>query len=182
MHILPAFITAASLLLAPASMRVGHADATRNDDVPTARAAFKDAAGATVGDATLRQTANGVLLKVDLRGVKPGIHAFHIHETGQCTAPSFESAGGHFASQKRQHGFLDAGGPHAGDLPNVHVLESGDVSFEYFVEDVTLSGGNGASLLDTDGSALVMHAGSDDYHTDPAGAAGARLACGVIMQ
>jgi Cu-Zn family superoxide dismutase len=93
---------------------------------------------------------------------------------------TFESAGGHEAPQGKQHGFLDEAGPHAGDLPNIHVLESGNISFEYYVDRLTLAQGTPASLLDQDGSALAMHAGADDYHTNPAGNAGERLVCGVI--
>jgi Cu-Zn family superoxide dismutase len=73
-------------------------------------------------------------------------------------------------------------GPHAGDLPNVHVPASGDLAFEYFVDDVSLRSGRRDSLLDADGSALLMHQGADDYRTEPAGDAGTRIVCGVIMR
>ncbi|MGE0451261.1 MAG: superoxide dismutase family protein [Vicinamibacterales bacterium] len=150
-------------------------------DALTAKAAMQDRSGRNVGDAALRDTPHGVLLKVDLRGVQPGIHAFHIHETGRCDAPQFSSAGGHFAPEGHQHGVLNPSGAHAGDLPNVHVLAAGDVSFEYLVPGATLRPGTSTSLLDQDGSALVMHAGADDYRTDPSGGAGDRLICGVVM-
>jgi Cu-Zn family superoxide dismutase len=158
------------------------ADGLHGGEALTARAAMLDSAGRNVGDAVLTQTPHGVLLKVDLRGVKPGIHGFHIHQTGRCDPPTFESANGHFAPNGHQHGFLDDTGPHAGDLPNVHVLASGDLSVEYLVGNVTLQAGDAGALLDGDGSALVMHAGADDYHTNPAGAAGARIVCGVVMR
>lgn len=176
------WMTAAVMYLA---LLVAAAAQQRHDGengVMTARGSMKNTSGATVGDATLQETPHGVLLKVDLRGVQPGVHAFHIHETGRCEPPAFESAGGHFAPGGRQHGILNPDGPHAGDLPNVHVLTGGDVSFEYFVSHVTLRTGQRDSLLDADGSALVMHEGADDYRTDPAGDAGSRLVCGVIIQ
>jgi Cu-Zn family superoxide dismutase len=154
--------------------------AGNQEETMTARAAIEDASGATVGDAILRQTPNGVLLKVDLRGVMPGIHAFHIHDTGRCEPPTFQSAGGHFAPDGREHGFFDKAGPHAGDLPNAHVLANGDLSFEYIVPRVTLT--PGPSLFDDNGSALVFHSEPDDYRTDPAGDAGDRIACGEIMR
>jgi Cu-Zn family superoxide dismutase len=70
-------------------------------------------------------------------------------------------------------------GPHAGDMPNLHVPESGKLSIEVLNPLVTLRGDR--ALLDEDGSALVIHAGADDYVTDPAGNAGDRIACGVII-
>ena len=79
----------------------------------------------------------------------------------------------------RKHGFLDPAGPHAGDLPNLDVPASNKLSVEYLVTNVTLSPGP-RSLLDADGSSLVMHAGKDDYATDPAGGSGDRLACAAI--
>jgi Cu-Zn family superoxide dismutase len=146
-----------------------------------ARAALKNSSGGTVGSARLRETPNGLWLRVDLRGLPAGTHALHIHETGRCEPPTFESAGGHFAPGQSQHGFLDAGGPHAGDLPNIHMPGEGQLSIELFVHQVVLTLG-GQSLLDADGAALVVHAGEDDYSSEPAGAAGDRIACGVIMQ
>jgi superoxide dismutase, Cu-Zn family len=146
-----------------------------------AGAELKDRDGQVIGRAQLADTPNGVLLRVSLDRAPEGEHAFHIHETGQCQAPGFESAGGHFNPSKAQHGFHDAKGPHAGDLPNIHVPQGGRLTFEHVLHDVSLSAGNN-SLLDQNGSALVMHAKPDDYRTDPAGAAGDRLACGVIQK
>lgn len=147
----------------------------------TASAAIKDAQGRTVGSAALRDTPAGVLLKVDLSGVPAGTHAFHIHTAGLCEAPMFTSAGGHFAPGGTHHGLLVASGPHAGDLPNVHVPADGMLSFEVLARDVTLAPGP-KSLLDADGSAVMLHATADDYSTDPAGNAGARIACGVVAR
>ncbi len=147
----------------------------------TARAALKDAKGAGIGDATLRETPHGVLLQVELRSAPAGVRGFHIHENGACAAPKFESAGGHYAPEGKAHGFFEERGFHAGDLPNIHVPQDGRLSFEVLVNGVTLSAGP-ASLLDADGSALVMHATPDDYETQPSGDAGDRLACGVVMK
>jgi Cu-Zn family superoxide dismutase len=69
-------------------------------------------------------------------------------------------------------------GPHAGDMPNLHVPADGKLSIEVLNPTVTLSADS--ALLDEDGAALVIHAGSDDYKSDPAGNAGDRIACGVI--
>jgi Cu-Zn family superoxide dismutase len=143
-----------------------------------ARAELKDAAGRAVGDVRFTDTPNGLLVHATLSDVAAGTHALHIHTTGRCDAPSFESAGGHFNPTNRQHGFLDAKGPHAGDLPNVHVAGS-PLRVDLFVPDVRLRTGP-AMLLDADGAAVVIHAGADDYRSEPAGDAGRRVACGVV--
>jgi Cu-Zn family superoxide dismutase len=102
-----------------------------------------------------------------------------LHAVGRCDPP-FDSAGSHFNPVVKVHGYLNEGGPHAGDLPNVHVPESGILEFEILAANVTLRAGKSNPLLDQDGAALVIHAGPDDYKTDPSGASGSRLACGVI--
>jgi Cu-Zn family superoxide dismutase len=95
--------------------------------------------------------------------------------------PEFTSAGGHFNPTEEQHGWNNPQGYHAGDLPNAHVQDDGVLAVEYFTDSVTLGEGE-SSIFDDDGSAIVMHEGADDYQTDPAGAAGARIACGVITK
>lgn len=147
----------------------------------TASANLTDTQGHTVGQARLQQTPHGVLLKLELRNATPGVHALHIHEVGRCEAPSFESAGGHFAPSGRQHGFLNAKGPHAGDLPNIEVPATRQLTVEHLVADVTLESGS-HSLLDSNGSAIVIHTGKDDYATEPAGDSGDRIACGQIAR
>jgi Cu-Zn family superoxide dismutase len=121
------------------------------------------------------------LLKLELKDVPSGVHAVHIHEVGRCDAPTFESAGAHVAASGRQHGFLATAGPHAGDLPNLEVPATKTLAVEHFVRDVTLAAGP-TSLLDADGSAIVIHAAKDDYVTDPAGNSGDRIACGRIVR
>jgi Cu-Zn family superoxide dismutase len=146
--------------------------------VDTASAVLKDASGKEVGAATLTVTPSGVLISLDLTAVPPGEHGFHVHTTGKCEPPDFKSAGPHFNPDQTKHGFMTPEGPHAGDLPNLHVPADGKLQVEVLEPNVTLSGE--APLLDADGSALVIHAGADDYKTDPAGNSGDRIACGVI--
>lgn len=140
-----------------------------------ATATLQDVDGNAVGAAEFFEAPRGTLLKVRFQGLPEGTHAFHVHETGECEPP-FQSAGGHFNPYEVAHGFFADAGQHAGDLPNIHVPASGELELEIFSAFLIQDG----TLLDEDGSALVVHAGADDYSTDPAGAAGERLACGVI--
>ena len=146
----------------------------------SATAELKDAKGQTVGRAELSEGGNGVVVRLRLEGAMAGEHAFHIHQIGKCDPPSFESAGTHLNPTKMTHGILSDKGPHAGDLPNIHVPAGGRGEIEFFAHGLRFSGANG--LMDADGAALVMHAKPDDYRTDPSGAAGDRIACGVIMK
>lgn len=147
----------------------------------SAKAVLINPDGEEIGNVALEQLERGVRIFAQADGVPQGVHAFHIHQTGQCDTPDFKSAGGHFNPTGEQHGWNNAQGHHAGDFPNVHVHEDGKLAIEYFTDAVTLTDGE-TSVFDEDGSAIVMHEGADDYQTDPAGDAGARIACGVIGQ
>ena len=146
----------------------------------SAKADLKGPDGKAFGTVTLREMpAGGVLLRLDASGLPPGEHGFHIHETGKCT-PDFSAAGDHFAPRGHKHGTGEKGGPHAGDMPNIHVPASGSIVVEFFVPGVTLAKGEAGSLFDDDGSAIVVHAKPDDYKSQPSGDAGGRIGCGVI--
>jgi len=149
-------------------------------DPATVEVEFRDAKNQSVGEATLRDTPNGVLISLSLHGLPPGAHGFHVHAVGKCETP-FDSAGGHFNPSTKSHGFENARGPHAGDLPNLIVAADGTVQAEVIAGGVTLQTGPGA-LLDADGAALVVHSGPDDYTTDPAGNSGSRIACAVVQR
>lgn len=168
-------LSIAGILLACALLLAGPAQAQ-----PKATADIKDAGGKLLGEAVLVQRNGTVEIDVTLTALPPGTHAFHIHEVGRCEPP-FESAGDHFNPSGKKHGKDNPAGPHAGDLPNIEVSDSGRVKLQVAVKGVSLDGGPGA-LLGGDGAALVIHEGADDYKTDPAGNAGKRLACGVIAR
>ena len=146
---------------------------------PTAFATLHDREGKTVGRVALRELVDGLLVRVDLAGVLPGPYAVHIHGVGRCERPDFESAGDHFNPDRRQHGFLAPNGPHAGDLPNVHVPDHW-LTVETLAPRLKLSGESHLSLLDDDGASVILHAGIDNYASQPSGDAGLRLACGVL--
>ena len=162
-------LLAGAALAATAFQTAGAAD--------RAHAAMANANGESVGEVVLSQTPHGTLLHAKLTGLPAGAHAFHVHAVGKCEAP-FKSAGGHFNPGNAKHGIHAEDGMHVGDMPNIHVPESGALEIEVLNARLMLD----ASLFDDDGAAIVIHAGPDDYKSDPAGAAGARIACGVIAK
>lgn len=145
-----------------------------------ATAELKDKDGKVVGHARFREQPDGVLVRLEVKGLTPGLHAVHVHAVGKCEAPAFTSAGGHFNPRQRKHGLKNPDGAHAGDLPNMLVAKDGSGRFEALTDAFTLKAGP-TSVFDADGSALVIHVGVDDYMTDPTGNAGDRAACGVIV-
>lgn len=145
----------------------------------SATATIRDAAGTEVGTASLSQTQSGVLVSASLSGIGSGTHGMHVHEVGRCDAPAFATAGSHFNPEKKQHGYRNPTGAHAGDLPNVSPPPGGSLTFDVLLPNASLSGRN--ALLDGDGASIVIHASADDYQTAPSGNSGARIACGVIV-
>ena len=148
---------------------------------PTAKASLKDATGKDVGSVQLIQTPHGVLLRMSLKGVAPGEHAFHVHAVGKCEPP-FTSAGGHFNPASKKHGMEAAEGSHAGDMPNLFIPANGDLKIDVANHMISLVKGQPNSVFDADGSAIIIHAGPDDYKTDPTGNAGDCIVCGVITE
>jgi Cu-Zn family superoxide dismutase len=153
----------------------GNAEASTS---ASARAVLIDREGRRVGMAVLSEQENGVLISVEVAGLPAGSKGFHIHETGLCETPTFGSAGAHFNPSSQRHGMENPSGPHAGDLPNIRIGEDGTGELRFLNPYISLTGEN--ALLDADGAALMIHAGPDDYYTDPAGDSGDRIACGVI--
>ncbi len=146
-----------------------------------AKATLLNAQGQKVGEARLEEASQGVKITLKVENLPPGVHAFHIHEKGLCDPPEFLTAGGHFNPFHKKHGMKNPAGPHAGDLPNLVVGEDGKENLEAMASGVTLKPGQN-SLFQPGGTSLVIHAGPDDYLTDPAGNAGPRIACGVITK
>lgn len=154
------------------------------NDGPVATASLMDGAGESVGEARIQQGPAGIAIRLEIDGLPAGWKAIHLHGAGTCDDPEagFQASGGHVNPTGAMHGFLNPEGPDAGDLPNFHVAADGTAMVEMFNERASLDGSVGARLLDTDGSALVIHENPDDHMTQPIGGAGARLACGVLEQ
>ncbi|WP_298289722.1 superoxide dismutase family protein [Novosphingobium sp.] len=143
-----------------------------------AQSALTDAGGKAIGSAQIRQSNTGLMLNAQVSGLTPGQHGIHLHLIGKCEAPGFASAGGHLNPAARQHGTMNASGPHLGDLPNIDVGADGNGTIS-----ASIPGPSPevlAAINDADGTAVVVHAGPDDYKTDPSGNSGGRIACGVL--
>ena len=121
------------------------------------------------------QTDDGVQVVAQLHGLAPGSHGFHIHQYGDCSAPDGTSAGGHFNPTGAPHAGPDADERHVGDLGNIVADEAGNAYLDVVDRLLALEGPNGII-----GLAVVLHAGADDLTSQPSGAAGPRISCGVI--
>lgn len=141
----------------------------------TATASLKMANGTAAGSATATESADGIAVTVSVNGIPAGPHGVHVHMTGKCEGPKFETAGGHWNPASAQHGLDNPKGSHAGDMPNLTVADDGTGNLNFTLKGATL-----AQLLDADGAAFVVHAGQDDQKTDPSGNSGDRIACGVF--
>ncbi len=146
---------------------------------PSASAELAPTEGhAAAGTLALVAEPGGVHITGSLTGIAPGgTHGFHVHETGDCSAPDAMSAGAHFNPGGHPHGHPGQGEHHAGDMPNLEADDSGTLVVDVQVPGVTLGDGSATDIL---GRAIVLHASADDYATQPAGDSGARIACGVI--
>jgi len=145
-----------------------------------------NASGEIIGEVHGGDSDNGARFLIDARGLPPGEHAMHIHDIGICETPGFTSAGPHWNPTGAQHGGQNPQGPHMGDLQNVTVGQDGRLRAEIVVPGTYLrnvgrdTAAGAHQILDASGAALVIHAKADDYRTDPAGAAGDRIACAVL--
>ena len=155
----------------------GTAMAAEQQGGPVA-ATLRDSGGRTIGHATVSEMHGGLHVRIDASGMVQGRYGAHLHAVGRCDGPAFESAGGHWNPARRQHGMLNPQGHHAGDLPNLEIGADGRGRIDLHLPSAALRGISGA--LDADGTAVVIHAGPDDYRTDPSGNSGARIACGVL--
>jgi len=165
------------------------------DPAPQARTAWiVSGDGRAIGQAHFTPAPSGTLIRLQFseRALPAGWHGLHLHTRGDCSdfANGFEASGGHLGMGDRiSHGLLHPNGPETGDLPNLFAPPSGIFAAEFFSPYTVLASqrisGNASTpareaLLDTDGTALLIHAGPDDQITQPIGGAGARIACAAL--
>lgn len=134
--------------------------------------------GGDLGGSAIFINGPKVELQVTLEQAPPGEHAVHIHETGDCSADDGSSAGGHWNPTSQDHGRWDAAPFHLGDIGNVVVNEEGDGSLSLITDRWTMGGGGPNDIM---GLAVIVHADPDDFTSQPSGAAGVRIGCGVIL-
>ena len=131
--------------------------------------------GQPLGSVTFEQAEGGVNVIAQLSGLDEGKHGFHIHQYGDCTAEDLTSAGGHYNPYNMQHGAPTDSLRHMGDMGNLPVGPEGNGTLDYLDTVIELNGPN--SII---GRAIIIHSGADDFTSQPSGAAGERIACGVI--
>ena len=142
---------------------------------------MKDASGQSVGMAMISDApGGGVSISIDFKGLPPGEHALHFHQTAKCEAP-FTTAGGHFNPDMKKHGMENPEGPHAGDMSNFTVAANGTAKTT-IVNKRVIMGMGANSIYANGGTALMIHAKGDDMKTDPSGNAGDRIACGLVVK
>ncbi|MBI1892288.1 MAG: superoxide dismutase family protein [Burkholderiales bacterium] len=173
-----ALLRTTSMLLVSLTVLIAPAMAQNN----SAQVKLYNTAGNQVGSARLIQQGHGnVAIDVSVRDLPPGFHGFHVHTVGECIPP-FTSSGGHFDLAGHTHR------DHSGDFPVLLVNADGTANARFNTDRFAV-----ADLFDGDGSALIIHAGPDNYANIPTryvatpdattlatGDAGARIACGVI--
>lgn len=152
---------------------------TVSDEPPRATASLAPTKGnKTLGEVTFEQLPGGkVRVVATVARLKPNSEfGFHIHEAGDCSSGDGMSAKGHFNPQGKPHAHFESAQRHAGDMPNLKSDKSGRARLTVELDIISVTPGP-TSIV---GRGLIVHAGPDDYRTQPTGNSGARLACGVI--
>jgi len=147
-----------------------------DDEITEAKAIISPLADNKInGVVTFTKISQGVRIIADIDGLTPGEHGFHIHEFGDCSGKNADSVGAHYNPNHQKHGDPDSKEFHVGDLGNLDADENGHAHYEVINKVIKLQGRN--SIL---GRSVIIHADRDDYVTQPTGASGVKIGCGVI--
>jgi Cu-Zn family superoxide dismutase len=131
------------------------------------------------GTITLKQSGNLVMMSAELSGLsQEGVHAIHIHENGDCSSDDGKSAGGHWNPTEEAHGKWGDHAHHSGDIGNLETNADGNATLTFNTNKWCL--GCDDESKNVIGKSFIVHASADDFKSQPSGAAGARIACGVI--
>ena len=154
------------------------------EDWADVRAKFVDRAGATSGQIVVKNAPEGILMRVDLKGLSQGWHGIHLHQIGDCsdTQAGFKASGGHVDPANAAHGLLNPEGYELADIPNIYANADGRATAELYRGALSLQSTDDSrtALLDADGFAVVVHENADDHFTQPIGGAGGRVACAAL--
>lgn len=163
---------------APEAAAGAESQIPKEPPAPIAVATLQPRADSQVsGRVTFTETAEGVLVEADVARVSPGLHGLHLHALGDCSAEDFTSTGGHFNPTDAPHGAPTDEARHAGDFGNIEIGEDGAGQLRLETNMLTVADGPNTVV----GRAVILHEGEDDLVTQPTGAAGSRLACGVVL-
>ncbi len=133
------------------------------------------------GKVTFTEKGNQVMFEASLSGLGPGMHAIHIHEKADCSSDDGKSSGGHWNPTFKNHGkWGDSKGYHKGDIGNFKVNEDGTGSIGMTTSEWCI--GCEDETRNILGKAIIVHQGTDDFISQPSGAAGARVSCGGIIK
>ncbi len=147
----------------------------RKNTVQKAIAKIKSFKGDQIkGIVTFTRVPEGIKIVADVKGLTPGKHGFHVHEFGDCSEEG-AAVGSHFNPDNSKHGGPDSTERHVGDLGNLVADENGYAHYEIIDKIISFEGEN--SII---GHSIIVHADPDDYTTQPAGASGKKIACGII--
>ena len=170
-------LVCSAMLLSSGAILTG-ASASPPRSGPTALAAVQPLGTSTVkGTVRFTQLEHGVEIAADISGLTPGSHGVHIHEFGDCSAADGSSAGGHFNPEGKPHGGPDSAAAHAGDYGNLEADANGHALLKLVSHRITIDQGPNGVI----GRSVIVHGKTDDLTSQPAGNAGPRIGCGVIM-
>ena len=167
--------------LAISAVFIGCKPQNKSADTKKINIAFEAKSNSNVaGTATFIEKNGKVTFEAKLSGLKPGIHAIHIHEKSDCSAADGTSAGGHWNPTFKKHGKWGVGEYHKGDIGNFTADAKGNGSIKITTDEWCI--GCGDQTKDILGKGLIVHDGTDDFTSQPAGNAGARVACTAIIK
>ncbi|REH01721.1 superoxide dismutase family protein [Flavobacterium aquicola] len=154
---------------------------SKSSDSKSLNLTFESKSSSNVtGTATFVEKNGKVTFTAKISGLKPGIHAIHIHEKSDCSAADGSSAGGHWNPTFKKHGKWGDVEHHRGDIGNFTADEKGNGTITLTTDEWSIGGDDPAK--DILGKGLIVHQGADDFVSQPAGNAGARVACSAIIK